>query len=148
MGVCPEGTPGNSPALQRRVIEYEIQMSPAGTTESRIAALRTGSFFSRPCGTWFCFPALPAVETAGYSRVSLRDRALTAFWYFRKALRLDALRRAAETLTGQTVPRLMAWPERIRPARVARTQKPPSPRAPVAVLDVKVLKLLAGWLGD
>jgi hypothetical protein len=40
-------------------------MSPAGTTESCIAAPRTGSFFSRPRGTWFCFPSLPAVENGG-----------------------------------------------------------------------------------
>ena len=69
----PIGAEENSPAFQRRVNAINIFPSPAGTAEILDAAGMAMRGFCRPSGTRFPLARIPAVETAGYCRASLRD---------------------------------------------------------------------------
>jgi hypothetical protein len=69
----PIGATENSPAFQRRVNAIKEFPSPAGTAEHFDVAWMTMRDFFRPSGTRSPLARIPAVETAGYCRASLRD---------------------------------------------------------------------------
>ena len=70
---CPIGATENSPAFQRWVNTIILFPSPAGTADIFEIAGATEWGFFRPSGTRFPFSRIPAVETVGYCRASLRD---------------------------------------------------------------------------
>src|ERR1041385_6737556 len=70
---CPNGATENSPSFQRWVKECKSVSSPAGTAELCMVTPTAPHDLSRPYGTRFSIARIPAVETVGYSRPSLRD---------------------------------------------------------------------------
>jgi len=107
----PEGQPGNSPAFQRRGYGPKHQ-SPEGTAERPLTMVEM-SAISRPFGTGECAAHEPGVETPGYFRASLRDKAPCVLASGAEWLSLSPRERAG--VRGNAT---SAWPDALEIASV------------------------------